>query len=148
MQFTTFFSVALALVASVAAIPTPSSESQGLAARDADTAIFSRGMILETRKAKWEKVPLAISTKPKIGTIKQNELLHTEELGQKALYQAGELAGGAVVCGWHDLHSEDPVEHFTIEPTAGKAGRIHVHRDGSWSQGTPGPKQKKGDGQV
>jgi hypothetical protein len=82
-----------------------------------------------------------------LGSIPQNEKPEAVELAQKALFQAGATTG-TITKGWHDEHSQDPLEHFDIEKhDAPKKGIFHVHRDGSWTQGKGG-KAAHGDGRV
>jgi hypothetical protein len=172
MHFTTVISLALSLAVAVTAAPT--GDYQGLAARDASLAsrseqpdfypheishypsseLYARepvlGAILETRaKYKASKISLTFNKQLQKGSIPQSEREDATELGKKAMFQAS-ITAGAVIYGWHDENTEDPVEHFTIQPSAGEGdskGKIHVHRDGSWTQGMKGA-AASGNGQV
>lgn len=69
--------------------------------------------------------------------------------GKRAMCDA-DVDTGVVVYGWHPegTSSTDKEDHFTIKPTKGGgagAGMIHVHKDGSWTQGTGG-KVNSGNG--
>lgn len=62
--------------------------------------------------------------------------------GKRAMCGAG-VTDGYVIYGWHGegTSTADPLNHFTIQPTKGTnsgKGKIHVHEDGSWTQGDSG----------
>ncbi|KAK8108216.1 uncharacterized protein PG998_010229 [Apiospora kogelbergensis] len=124
--------------------------ADGLEARA--PVIDTDAAILEARKPKWEKVSVSnkAGTKGnKGGKITQKEWGHVEDLAQKALYQA-DCTSGDVTYKWHQDGSQDPEEHFTIHPTGGSGaskGEIHVHKNGSWTQGKGGA-ANHGNGQV
>jgi len=155
VRFFNFVSLALSLAAVVSAAPASGIEIReaftltagneaSLPACDVDTRT-----VLEARKYKASKIDLSFPKKLKQGSIKQKELKTTVDLGKRAMYQALVLAG-TILYGWHDENTDEPVEHFTIEPSKGDGaskGKIHVHRDGSRTQG-PGGKATKGNGIV
>jgi hypothetical protein len=169
MRFTTFTSLALTLAAAVSAVPVTS--PQGIAVRDTSVArsdstsasLYAReeqdadisveidaDELLDARgKYKASKITLNFPKTLEKGSIPQNQREDATDLGKKAMYQA-DVKEGTVIYGWHDENTEDPVEHFTINPTQGSGdsnGKIHVHRDGSWTQGAGG-NAASGDGQV
>ncbi|KAJ0124787.1 hypothetical protein J7T55_006128 [Diaporthe amygdali] len=175
MRFIAFTSLALALTGAVSSLSIPSG-AQELAVRKAalgnpedrtnfyyrDTSddVYTReaaaaaggnaGLALDARaKYKPSKIDLDFPKKLERGSIAQKEREEATDLAKKALFQA-EVTAGKVIYGWHDENTEDPVEHFTVRPTDGPGdgkGNIHVHRDGSWTQGAGG-KANHGDGQV
>jgi hypothetical protein len=163
MRFTVFTS-SVALLFAATAWTAPTAVPQGLATRDngisldaqvasadADLDDIAHLAVLETRKAKWEKVKVKDDTGKagKGGKLKQNEKDEAEELSQKALYQAG-CSSGTITYRWHNDGSQDPQEHLTVDPAEGDCvanGQMHIHRDGSWTQG-PGGNTASGDGQV
>lgn len=62
--------------------------------------------------------------------------------GKRAMCAAG-VTKGYVIYGWHGegTSSADKENHFTIQPQAGSganSGKIHVHEDGTWTQGDGG----------
>lgn len=83
------------------------------------------------------------------GFIKPHEMDVIIELGKKALFQAG-VTSGRVINNFYNQGSQDQLGHMTIEPMDGEhawKGKIHVYRDGRWTQG-PGGLNAHGDGQV
>lgn len=162
MRFSTMFSLAFTLAAAVSALPA-ASPNQGLAAHDDNLNVYERsatddlytrsesefeGSILDARaKFKASKIDLGFNKKLTKGTIAQDQREGAEELAKKAMFQA-DVTDGEVVFGWHDENTEDPVEHFTRNPASGpdaSKGKIHIHRDGSWTQRKEGA-ANKGDG--
>jgi hypothetical protein len=173
MRFSTFTSLALTLAAAVTAAPVTASQgltatgsgvpsavniTLGLSAGDNDKAPNSGlnlGLDIDTDdldargKYKASKITLNFPKTLEKGSIPQNQREDATDLGKKAMYQA-DVKEGTVIYGWHDERTEDPVEHFTINPSEGSGasnGKIHVHRDGSWTQGAGG-NAASGDGQV
>jgi hypothetical protein len=154
----------MALCFAATAWTAPTAAPQGLVARDDTVNLDARAVpedlhmrdiehlaVLDVRKAKWEKVKVKDETGKagKGGKLKQNEKSEAEELSQKALYQAG-CSSGTITYRWHQDGSQDPEEHLTVDPEEGDCvanGQMHIHRDGSWTQG-PGGNTASGDGQV
>ncbi|KAG6354948.1 hypothetical protein INS49_004029 [Diaporthe citri] len=177
MRFNTFTSFALILAGVVSALPTSSGaqglevreaalgnseDASDVYARDTSDDVYVReaaaaaagvvdtGLALDARaKYKASKIDLDFPKKLDRGSIAQNQRETATDLAKKALFQA-DCTAGKVIYGWHDENTEDPVEHFTVKPTKGDGvgkGNIHVHRDGSWTQGAGG-KANHGDGKV
>lgn len=117
---------------------------------DSDYVLYARddASILAARaKFKLGKsVDLFIPKQLQKGKIDQKDRPEAQELGEKAMFQAG-VTKGDVIYGWHDENTEDPENHFTIQPNPNGKGKIHVHKDGSWTQGLKG-KAASGNGQV
>ncbi|KAK9783825.1 hypothetical protein SCAR479_00384 [Seiridium cardinale] len=161
MRYFTFTSVTL-ILASVA-FAAPTAGSTAVISRDDQISPEVRAVpedldirdvtndfnLLDARKPKWEKIKVTDETgkDKKGGKIPQNEWSDYEDMAQKALYQA-ECGSGKVIHKFHVDGSQDPEEHFTINPSGctGKGkGEIHVHRDGDWTQGKKG-KENSGNG--
>lgn len=104
---------------------------------------------LEARtKFKPAKITLVMPKGLERGRIQQEELEETAFLVKRAMFEAG-VTEGTVLYGWHGqgTTSSDPVDHVTVQPTSGAGvshGKMHIHRDGSWTQGPGG--QVKGTG--
>ncbi|KAK3689555.1 hypothetical protein B0T22DRAFT_461774 [Podospora appendiculata] len=165
MRFSAFASLALTLAVAVGAIPTPVPNTDEIAAREdsltgssssstLSAAVHNLEAATEARDIAAKYNPSKITlTFPKTlakGSIPQNQREAATDLGKKAMFQAG-VKVGTLVFGWHSENTEDPIEHFTINPSSpddkAKLGKIHVHRDGSWTQGLGGLKAH-GDGKV
>ncbi|KAK3317788.1 hypothetical protein B0T19DRAFT_405455 [Cercophora scortea] len=162
MRFSAFASLALTLAVAVRAIPTPVPATDEIAAREDSltdrsstlSAVHNLEAATEARDIAAKYNPSKITlTFPKTlskGSIPQKEREAATDLGKRAMFQAG-VKVGTLVFGWHSENTEDPIEHFTIDPSSpddkAKLGKIHVHRDGSWTQG-PGGLSAHGDGKV
>ncbi|KAI1769892.1 hypothetical protein F4818DRAFT_446741 [Hypoxylon cercidicola] len=161
MRFVTFTSVALFFASAV--WTAPAATTTALVSRDDQISVEARGIpedlhfhtaadieTLEARKPKWQKIDVEDKTgRGKGGKIPQNQWEDAKEKAQKALFQA-DCTKGDVVNKWHIDGSQDPEEHITVKPRGGdgeKKGEIHVHRDGSWTQGAGG-KANSGNGNV
>lgn len=159
MRFTLYTRTILALVSAVSAIPSgiTSSSYNDYAVRGTAQEVFAGGdhtgaqedrdatwLSLEARMAKFKesKISLTISKTLEAGRISQGQLEDTTTLAKCAMFEAG-VTHGEVIYGWHGAgtNTKDPVDHVTIKPTEGPGaaeGNMHVHRDGSWTQGPGG----------
>lgn len=156
MRFS-IISVAFTIAACASAVPFGASSSSELAARDdtitgldnghefvirgvdPDTlSVFARA-ILDAR-AKYRAGAYTLTTsKMEKGTKPDADELDD---GKRAMCGAG-VTDGYVIYGWHGegTSTADPLNHFTIQPTKGAnagSGKIHVHEDGTWTQGDGG----------
>lgn len=160
MRFS-LISVAITLATYASAIPFGDSESPAssseLDARD-DTAtgldnahefvirgidpetfdVFARAML--DARAKYRPAAYTLTTTK---MIKGTKLTAKDlDAGKRAMCGAG-VTAGSVMFGWKGEGKpvQDPVNHFTIQPTAGpnsSKGKIRVHKNGSWTQGPGG----------
>lgn len=144
MRFTVFTSILFTLAATVSAVPLEvlSDSVQDLAVREPALGEYAanvvRDAVLEARKkyragAYTLGVNLSRGSKPSAAEI---------DIGKRAMCDA-DVDEGIVVYGWHGDGTKtlDKVDHFTIQPKKGngsKNGMIHVHKDGSWTQGDSG----------